>query len=92
MTGDTFQCTVVLAAFALLLSVTVGYAVGVGVAEQDAAQEREAFGEWCDDRGGELLTVQSVYHGGLHCYEHGDSLFETQATHFEEWQNGGEPA
>lgn len=57
------------------VTITLGVAVIVVVLGLDVmaaySETREPFVEqsesWCDARNGELINVQSVVHGGLHC-------------------------
>lgn len=58
-----------------ILTLVVGLAIVgllgtqvVGLASSEATQDYvDDSAEWCGDRGGELVNVHAVVHGGLHC-------------------------
>lgn len=55
----------------LVVGVLVVGLVGVtlvgGVTSEETQNYVEDSAEWCEDRGGELVNVHAVVHGGLHC-------------------------
>lgn len=52
---------------ALFVAVTVGAMLFVAQSG-DIREYAEASEEWCEDRGGHLVNVHAVVHGGLHCH------------------------
>jgi len=57
-------------AMALVVACVVGF-VGFQVVGAATSDEMQAYMEqseqWCEDRGGELVNVNAVVGGGLHC-------------------------
>lgn len=63
-----FFIGVLIAVFVLVSTVS---AVMNGQMQEDIKQSEQ----WCDERGGELINVQAVVDGGLHCrLENGTSI------------------
>lgn len=54
-------------AVGLAVAAMVGWQVAAVATSDRTAAYLDASEEWCHDRGGELVNVQAVVHGGLHC-------------------------
>lgn len=67
MTDETPRHWYIHLAIVVVIVGLLMFSVGSVAMSSEMQQDTEAFGEYCDDRGGEVVNVQSVAHGGLHC-------------------------
>ena len=67
MIDDSFGINVILLAAVALIMLFVGLQIFGAATSPEMHAYVDASEQWCHDRDGELVNVQSIVHGGLHC-------------------------